>query len=354
MPGGRLAKRPQNALVMSAAVSLIVGAMQNVANGARVLAFRPALSTTPGPRHRLTRDEVMTARRGRGPVAPAGLDRVLPGAPRGAARQPAGAHVAVSAPPARGAARWLARAKWPAFGPSHQDGRRKAAHVSRLDRLLVFDLVHRVAVGDRRGRDPRRRVGGLVCDARVRDPLGRARPATDQDRRGERPRPGGARAGAPPGRRDLPRAPTRRAAGASRRPSMACLLLGPPRSGKTTGVIVPALLSHAGAGGLDLDQARRAARNARLPRAAGGGVAVRPHRRRLGVGWAGVALVAGVVLRGVGRGAGDGARDGARRRGRPGHHRRLALVKARPGAARLAASCRGRRASGTSRRCWSG
>ena len=39
------------------------------------------------------------------------------------------------------------------------------------------------------------------------------------------------------------------------RPERAVLLLGPPRSGKTSGVIIPAVLAHHGPGDRDLDQA---------------------------------------------------------------------------------------------------
>ena len=55
----------------------------------------------------------------------------------------------------------------------------------------------------------------------------------------------------------------------------AVLVLGPPRSGKTTGVIIPALLAHARPGGVDLNQARRArARPSSARSRLGAGVAV--------------------------------------------------------------------------------
>ena len=75
-------------------------------------------------------------------------------------------------------------------------------------------------------------------------------------------------------RRGVARAPARMAQWKFARPERAVLLLGPPRSGKTSGVIIPALLAHAGPAVVDLDQARRRPGDRASPGARRAGVGV--------------------------------------------------------------------------------
>ena len=64
------------------------------------------------------------------------------------------------------------------------------------------------------------------------------------------------------------------------------LLLGPPRSGKTSGVIIPAVLAHAGPAVVHLDQADVARATARAAARDRAGVDVRSDRREQPAGGA--------------------------------------------------------------------
>jgi hypothetical protein len=122
------------------------------------------------------------------------------------------------------------------------------------------------------------------------------------------------------------------------RPERALLLVGPPRSGKTSGVIIPAVLANPFAAVCtstkpDLATATAPARS-RLGRV----WSFDPTGRSAACGPRGVAVVADQLLTEMGRGAAHGPRD--ERAGRSRHHERVALGEPRPSVVGAVSACR--------------
>lgn len=127
-------------------------------------------------------------------------------------------------------------------------------------------------------------------------------------------------------------------------PQSAVLVLAGPRAGKTSCVVIPALIAHPG--GRHLDQARGACRHPRRAPSARRGLVLRPLGPRNPARLSGAALVTGAARVGLAAGAADRRGDDRRRRAGV---RRGALARARLGVDRLRPARRGALGSGDAR-----